>query len=402
LEGLDIIAGPLVDAYLLRHGEHKIAVLLDEFVQVHVYPDTPEAAEAFQALAPSLRFALRTGVGQQRLTGHHIHSFPELANQDVAMPIWTTTFPPTEHIRSVISKPHEPVASLGKVLGNRTTLYKYLNPNLLAVTTASLSGPASYTPRLPEYCALYLVDGAKGTVLYHVVLPGGVDECDVQAVLAENWLVYVYWDRQIVGADQAKGWRVVTVEMYEGAGVDDKTQSSDASSLSNSTTAVSFFEQTYVFPRGVTAMTSTSTSYGITMKDIIVANENYQIQSFPRRFLDPRRPKRTPTNQEMEEWLMQYDPLIPDDPKRVLSHNYVVAKTIRIITSPALLESTSLVFAYGLDLFFTRVAPSNTFDVLSENFNKAQLVFTVAGLALAIVVAKPMVSRKRLRERWYD
>ena len=59
-------------------------------------------------------------------------------------------------------------------------------------------------------------------------------------------------------------------------------------------------------------------------------------------------------------------------------------------------------FAYGLDLFFTRVAPSKTFDVLSESFNKAQLVVTVAGLALAIAVVKPIVARKRLRERWYD
>ena len=53
-----------------------------------------------------------------------------------------------------------------------------------------------------------------------------------------------------------------------------------------------------------------------------VANENNQIQSFPRRFLDPRRPKQNPTTQELEEWLIQYDPVIPDDPKRVLSHNY--------------------------------------------------------------------------------
>ena len=55
-----------------------------------------------------------------------------------------------------------------------------------------------------------------------------------------------------------------------------------------------------------------------------VANENNQIQSFPRRFFDPRRPKRKPTSQEMEEWLVQYDPVIPDDPKRVLSHHYQV------------------------------------------------------------------------------
>ena len=79
-----------------------------------------------------------------------------------------------------------------------------------------------------------------------------------------------------------------------------------------------------------------------------------------------------------------------------------VANVQRIITSPALLESTSLVFAYGLDMFLTRVAPSNTFDVLSENFNKAQLVLTIAALTLAIFITKPMVRRRKLRERWYN
>lgn len=79
-----------------------------------------------------------------------------------------------------------------------------------------------------------------------------------------------------------------------------------------------------------------------------------------------------------------------------------VANVRQILTSPALLESTSLVFAYGLDLFFTRVTPSGTFDILSENFNKVQLVLTITGLAVAIIVTKPMVARKRLRERWYQ
>jgi hypothetical protein len=73
-----------------------------------------------------------------------------------------------------------------------------------------------------------------------------------------------------------------------------------------------------------------------------------------------------------------------------------------VVTAPALLESTSLVFTHGLDLFLTRVAPSNTFDVLSENFNKVQLVLTISGLALAIMITKPMVRRKKLRERWYQ
>ncbi len=73
-----------------------------------------------------------------------------------------------------------------------------------------------------------------------------------------------------------------------------------------------------------------------------------------------------------------------------------------ILTSPALLESTSLVFAHGLDMFLTRVAPSKTFDVLDENFNKVQLVLTVIGLGVAIMVTKPIVRNKKLREKWYN
>ena len=55
-----------------------------------------------------------------------------------------------------------------------------------------------------------------------------------------------------------------------------------------------------------------------------MANENGQIQSFPRLLLNPRRTKDKPTAEEQEEWLVQYDPVLPVDTHRVLSHNYHV------------------------------------------------------------------------------
>jgi hypothetical protein len=73
---------------------------------------------------------------------------------------------------------------------------------------------------------------------------------------------------------------------------------------------------------------------------------------------------------------------------------------VEIVTSPALLESTSLVLASGLDLFFTRVAPSGSFDVLSEGFSKEQLLATILVLAIGLVVMRPLVRRKALRSRW--
>jgi len=53
-------------------------------------------------------------------------------------------------------------------------------------------------------------------------------------------------------------------------------------------------------------------------------------------------------------------------------------------------------------LFGSRVTPSNTFDVLSESFNKVQLVLTIGGLTAAIAIAKPMMKRKKLKERWFQ
>lgn len=56
----------------------------------------------------------------------------------------------------------------------------------------------------------------------------------------------------------------------------------------------------------------------------IVSSRKNSVHSIPRRLLDPRRPKRKPTSQEVEEMLVQYDPVIPEDGRLVLSHYYEV------------------------------------------------------------------------------
>ncbi|RDB18117.1 ER membrane protein complex subunit 1 [Hypsizygus marmoreus] len=431
LEGIDIISGPIVEAFLLSppptsSPSCKAVLLLDEYLQVYLYPSTPATQALLKHLAPSLHFPLRintpssssqntspTTQTQKKLQGHSLVLNPNLsADRYVAHPTWTFSLPSGEDVKAMIPAHRGVVASLGKVLGNRTTLYKYLNPRLFVLITA---------PRVPfgtdregkeekKACGIYVLDAAKGSVVYRAAVPlgvsgkvgGGVGVCDVKATLVENWLVYHYYDEEYAGTGQTKGWRVVSVELYEGRGVDDKRRSSDMSAYSNNTVDVLAFEQSYVFPQAITAMAPTSTKFGMTVKDLIVATRNNQVQSISRRLLDPRRPNRKVTAEEQEEFLVPYNPVLPYDPHRVLSHNYEVTNVHRIITAPALLESTSLVFAYGLDMFLTRVAPSRTFDVLSENFNKVQLVLTVSGLALAIMFTKPMVRRKRLREKWYQ
>lgn len=72
-----------------------------------------------------------------------------------------------------------------------------------------------------------------------------------------------------------------------------------------------------------------------------------------------------------------------------------------IHAAPTLLESTGIILATGLDLFSTRTQPSGTFDILSDAFNKLQLVLTIVGLGIGIAVARPALNKRTLRARWY-
>ncbi|KAF8636102.1 hypothetical protein AX17_003807 [Amanita inopinata Kibby_2008] len=442
LEGTDIILGPMVDAYLLDNTT-KAVVLLDEFLQVYVYPENDRTKDMFDRVAPSLSLPLQAGIPEKegetprkKILGHGVSLNANLSDRYVAQPTWTLSLPPDEELQAFVPAVRTPVASHGKVLGNRTTLYKYLSGRMFGVLTEPYEDPelakkkkkkkkskdtdssgstnsttSTASTALPVTCGVYVVDAVKGTIIYHAAVPASTGPngmkkvCNVKMNLVENWLVYHYYDEDVglsgtASMSQSKGWRMVSVELYEGQ-VDEKTGSADMSSFSEGMKNVTVFEQSYVFPHGVDAIATTSTKFGISSKDIIVATKNNKIQTISRRLLDPRRPKKKPTNEELMEGLIEYDPVIPDDPKRVISHEYETAHIRRIVTSPALLESTSLVFAYGLDLFLTRVSPSGTFDVLSESFNKAQLVFTIAGLVVAIVITRPMVKRRMLRQRWY-
>ena len=91
---------------------------------------------------------------------------------------------------------------------------------MLTEPAASGSGSGA----VPPTCGLYIVDGVKGSILYHAVVPGVTGGkrpvCDVRVSLTENWMVYHYYDEGVGG--QTKGWRMVSVELYEGL-ADQKT-----------------------------------------------------------------------------------------------------------------------------------------------------------------------------------
>lgn len=83
-----------------------------------------------------------------------------------------------------------------------------------------------------------------------------------------------------------------------------------------------------------------------------------------------------------------------------VTHSLQVEGLRGIATFPAKLESTTHVFTYGVDLFYTRIAPSRTYDSLTEDFSYALLLITIVALVAAIFVTWALSERKGLKEKW--
>jgi hypothetical protein len=263
-------------------------------------------------------------------------------------PAWSLSFEPSEIIRYTFKPLQGPVASLGKALADRGTLYKYLNPHILGVVTATPSNKSQ---------TVYLLDGVTGAILYHSTVPGTTK---LVATMTENWLVYTYPMTSSVNStlDQVRGQRIASVELYEGTR-NEKTRrcgcsfcsgrrssllhmfSSELSSYSPNIKRIMALEHSFLLPHTVKTMSMSSTKYGISSKDLIgeymfdvcssfihaldkVATAEGQLQSFPRRLLDPRRHQNKPSAADGEEQLLPYEPVIPDDHRRVLSQDYDV------------------------------------------------------------------------------
>lgn len=344
-----------------------------------------------------------TGTAQQEITYSLIDGRLRgyLAEGAESEPLWSFHPAAGEEIRSVTARPIEdPVASIGTVLGDRRVLYKYLNPNLALVTTVN---------RDTSSASFYLLDSVSGNVL-HTSSHGGVDTAaTIASVISENWLAYSFTVDPLSDRS-SRGYELVVAELFESQIPNDRGSLGAATNYSSmqpsSTLGITVdpyvVSQTWHIPERISHMAVTQTRQGITSRQLLATlPDSYAIVGIPRNVIDPRRPVgRDPTAAEAGEGLTKYAPVIEFDPKWYLNHRREVYGIRKIIASPALLESTSLVLAYGFDVFGTRVTPSFSFDVLGKDFNKLQMLATVAALAVGVLFVAPLVRGSVRPHHW--
>ena len=231
----------------------KTLLLIDDQMLPHVFPSTESTLNQVVNMADQLFFftadtksCLMRGYSLKRSTKEHLTASAiwklQLCSADASY---------GETIGSIVGRhPEEKVHSQGRVLADRSVLYKYLNPNLVVVTTEGTH------PHYRRYLNIYLVDVVSGAVVFsssHRRVLG-----PVHVVHAENWVVYSYYNEKFRRTELA------SLELFEG-----KEQSNSTAFSSFTAPQPLVDRQAYIYPAHITAMKDTFSEQGMTAKHLL-------------------------------------------------------------------------------------------------------------------------------------
>ncbi|WZZ22601.1 hypothetical protein YC2023_123988 [Brassica napus] len=386
--------------------EQRLHLIADTDGHVHLYPKTSEALSIFQREFQNVYWYNVEG-DDGIVRGHGMKSSCSGETADeycfTTRELWTVVFPSeSEKIISTLTrKPNEVVHTQAKVSTDQDVLYKYVSRNLLFVATVSPKGAGEIGSVTPEESALvvYLIDTVTGRILHRLSHQGC--QGPVHAVFSENWVVYHYFNLR------AHKYEVTVVEIYDQSRAENKNVWKLVLGKHNLTAPISSYSrpemftksQSYFFPQSVKTIAVTSTAKGITSKQLLIGTIGDQILALDKRFVDPRRTL-NPSQAEKEEGIIPLTDSLPIIPQSYITHSLKVEGLRGIVTAPAKLESTTHVFAYGVDLFYTRLAPSKTYDSLTDDFSYALLLITIVALVAAIYITWALSEKKELSEKW--
>ena len=347
--------------------------ILDSDDRIHIFP--PE-----YALDSEFKAFMYTADSQRgRICGHLFSN--DAKNGVQHTPTWTFMLPPVreELVHFSVKNAKESIYANARVLPDRSVLYKYLNPHLLAFVTESKN------ERKP-YVNVYVMDGVSGRLIHQSHHANA--RSTVPPILTENWLAY-----QIVNLKE-KRQELVILEMYEG-----KALGSAKSWTSFSNINVRFLSQSFILPGDLYSMTVTNSHRGITPKDIILGFGNGQLFSLPKSLVEPRIPPELSSGTPQPP-VKPPSPRIPIFYPRVINYNRSMDRLREIIVVPAELESTCSVLAYGLDVFLALSSPSKPFDTLAGDFGYAFIIGVMALFLLASLIGSRVAIYRSTSQSW--
>ena len=129
--------------HTIHDDQYRRPILfMDSAFQAHLYPDSTTIRELFVKHAAVNYYMLIGNRTSNQIVGYNFAK-SDAATGLVAQPVWTFNLPQIGtpqilNLMVVFKRATEHVHSQGRVLGDRNVLYKYLNPNLVAIVWESI------------------------------------------------------------------------------------------------------------------------------------------------------------------------------------------------------------------------------------------------------------------------
>lgn len=304
---------------------------------------------------------------------------------------WRIDVHPYEKIIAFVGREDVSTINIGNILGNRTVLYKYLNPNLAGYIIAN---------EKTNHLIFNIIDTVTGDILYfalHDDMPNF--DMPVNIVFGEYWCIYTYFSHYPLPEQ-----RIVVVEMYESLTPNARIHNSKTQDSLFNSERPRFISKSYLFPEIIKNMILTKTKFGISAKGIVMELETGQITFLPKYILNARRVAESEmTEDDKKEFMMiPYVGSIPNDDHFIITHyrNLILGPNSSLVSIPTNLESTAIICAVGHDVFCSKVSPSSQFDKLNPSFENGKLIAIILGLFFMCYFLKPIVNNRRVRHQW--
>ncbi|KAJ2884566.1 hypothetical protein IWW38_005414, partial [Coemansia aciculifera] len=181
-----------------------------------IWPATTSAARAFCAVSESVFFDFGVQAGTTELSGFSAECPAEAelsawseSSVFSTTRAWSFDLPEGEVLLAASEySGAQATALLGRVLGDRSVLYKYINPHLVTLASCRDAGGIG----------IYFVDRVTGRLLYSTVHENARvgDKQPFLAMQTENRVIYQFWQDSAPEAKTAnRGYVTVVAEMFE-------------------------------------------------------------------------------------------------------------------------------------------------------------------------------------------
>ncbi|CAD8049437.1 unnamed protein product [Paramecium sonneborni] len=279
---------------------------------------------------------------------------------------------------------------------DRKVIYKLIDQSNFAVLTSD-----------GDKLKLFIINAKTGKIIYQSVQSEADFSQPINLVFDEHQVFVTYYNKAQMM------FEIWTVEIYHA-----KIEVSFIKMLENyyftKTPIITnyykadfeafFLQQVYGYPLGIKYLGMSKTLKSLTKKNLLIITTSGQLHSLDRNLVSTRR--REKADQPILEYSLQsaelppYQYQLPVNFLNMLTYHQTFDIEKFSIESTNL-ESSALLIVYGSDIFFTRIAPDKTYDMLLDNFNYNALIATTILIAIATKVLSRLVKSSKQVKQFY-